>query len=216
MAAWPADGSHAARPRLPAALAGAATASYRLLPSITIKPGVEIVGEQAERFAKCFAPGVIELVDNGKGTSGAVRRADACWHMLTGKTRCRSPPRLRRARTQARRRRWWPTRGTTPSAGRSCGTRTWPSSSGSGASATISSVRAHSQRRCAKALGGSLTHRAPPPALCRPTVFVESTGVLPAPVLLREAVKHLMAKVQAVKAGLAELLTPADEMAVDA
>ena len=40
--------------------------------------------------------------------------------------------------------------------------------------------------------------------------------MLPAPVLLREAVKHLMAKVQAVKAGLAELLTPADEMAVDA
>jgi DNA-directed RNA polymerase I and III subunit RPAC1 len=36
-----------------------ATASYRLLPTITItKP---ILGEDAEKFAKCFPPGVIEI-----------------------------------------------------------------------------------------------------------------------------------------------------------
>ena len=36
-----------------------ATASYRLLPEITIKQ--EIVGDLADKFAACFAPGVIEV-----------------------------------------------------------------------------------------------------------------------------------------------------------
>ncbi|CAG8458535.1 6493_t:CDS:10 [Paraglomus occultum] len=35
------------------------TASYRLLPEITIKQ--EIVGDLADRFAACFAPGVVEV-----------------------------------------------------------------------------------------------------------------------------------------------------------
>ena len=48
-----------------------------------------------------------------------------------------------------------------------------------------------------------------------PTVSVESTGILPAPILVREAVKHLMAKVQAVKAGLATLLNPDLDDAMD-
>ncbi|KAG9292857.1 hypothetical protein G9A89_016219 [Geosiphon pyriformis] len=42
-----------------------ATASYRLLPEIILKK--EIKGELAEKFAACFAPGVVEIVeDNGE------------------------------------------------------------------------------------------------------------------------------------------------------
>ena len=42
-----------------------ATASYRLLPEIILTQPVE--GEMAERLAKCFPPGVIEVQDvNGK------------------------------------------------------------------------------------------------------------------------------------------------------
>jgi hypothetical protein len=40
------------------------------------------------------------------------------------------------------------------------------------------------------------------------SVTVESTGVLPAKVLVVEAVKHLMAKVDAVRNGLHALLHP--------
>lgn len=39
-----------------------ATASYRLLPSITIKE--PILGQDAKKFARCFPKGVIELVDD--------------------------------------------------------------------------------------------------------------------------------------------------------
>ena len=41
-----------------------ATASYRLLPEITLtKP---VIGEKADRLAKCFSKGVIQVVeDNG-------------------------------------------------------------------------------------------------------------------------------------------------------
>lgn len=42
-----------------------ATASYRLLPEITLTRAV--VGEQAERLAKCFSEGVIEIVNDEKG-----------------------------------------------------------------------------------------------------------------------------------------------------
>lgn len=38
-----------------------ATASYRLLPEITILQ--PITGDAAERFQKCFAPGVIDVVE---------------------------------------------------------------------------------------------------------------------------------------------------------
>ena len=38
--------------------------------------------------------------------------------------------------------------------------------------------------------------------------MVESTGILPAKILLRESIKHLMAKIEAVKAGLAALQNP--------
>ena len=41
-----------------------ATASYRLMPEITLTRAVE--GEKAERLQKCFSPGVIEL-DNIDG-----------------------------------------------------------------------------------------------------------------------------------------------------
>lgn len=38
-----------------------ATASYRLLPEITlIKP---VIGEKADRLAKCFSEGVIQVVE---------------------------------------------------------------------------------------------------------------------------------------------------------
>ena len=37
----------------------AATASYRLLPEIILTKSV--VGEQADRLARCFSPGVIEV-----------------------------------------------------------------------------------------------------------------------------------------------------------
>lgn len=43
----------------------AATASYRLLPEITLTK--EIEGELAERLQSCFSPGVIGLEDNGNG-----------------------------------------------------------------------------------------------------------------------------------------------------
>lgn len=43
------------------------TASYRLLPEIVIKE--RVVGEQAERLQKCFTRGVIDLVEDKKGTS---------------------------------------------------------------------------------------------------------------------------------------------------
>lgn len=42
-----------------------ATASYRLLPEITLTK--EIEGEMAERLQSCFSPGVIGLEDNGSG-----------------------------------------------------------------------------------------------------------------------------------------------------
>lgn len=42
-----------------------ATASYRLLPEITLLQTIE--GEQAERLKRCFSPGVIELENvNGR------------------------------------------------------------------------------------------------------------------------------------------------------
>ena len=37
-----------------------ATATYRLLPDITLKK--DFVGAEAEKLKSCFAPGVIELV----------------------------------------------------------------------------------------------------------------------------------------------------------
>lgn len=44
-----------------------ATASYRLLPEITILQPVE--GEAAERLKRCFSPGVIELENvNGRNS----------------------------------------------------------------------------------------------------------------------------------------------------
>ncbi|KAG1696487.1 DNA-directed RNA polymerases I and III subunit RPAC1 [Nymphon striatum] len=46
-----------------------ATVSYRLLPEITITK--EVVGEAAERFAKCFSKGVIEVVENEHGVKVA-------------------------------------------------------------------------------------------------------------------------------------------------
>lgn len=42
-----------------------ATASYRLLPDITLLQPIE--GEAAEKLKKCFSPGVIEIQDI-KGT----------------------------------------------------------------------------------------------------------------------------------------------------
>ena len=48
-------------------LNGLATASYRLLPEITLKEPIE--GEFAEQLKSCFAPGVIEIeVVNGMKT----------------------------------------------------------------------------------------------------------------------------------------------------
>lgn len=46
-----------------------ATASYRLLPKITLKQPV--VGEQAERLARCFTPGVIGLKEDEDGNKVA-------------------------------------------------------------------------------------------------------------------------------------------------
>lgn len=42
-----------------------ATASYRLLPKIILKKTVR--GEQAERLAKCFSPGVIGFKEDEQG-----------------------------------------------------------------------------------------------------------------------------------------------------
>ncbi|RPA86875.1 putative DNA-directed RNA polymerase I and III subunit Rpc40 [Ascobolus immersus RN42] len=46
-----------------------ATASYRLLPMITIKEPIE--GELADKFAKCFPKGVIEVTTDKKGVKTA-------------------------------------------------------------------------------------------------------------------------------------------------
>ena len=47
----------------------AATATYRLMPKITLLQ--EVRGEQAEKLAKCFSKGVIELETvNGEGIHG--------------------------------------------------------------------------------------------------------------------------------------------------
>lgn len=43
-----------------------ATASYRLLPEITLMETVE--GEKAERLKRCFSPGVIEVENHGGKT----------------------------------------------------------------------------------------------------------------------------------------------------
>lgn len=51
-----------------------ATASYRLLPLITLKEPVE--GDAAEKLAKCFPKGVIEVTTNKKGVKVA-KVADA-------------------------------------------------------------------------------------------------------------------------------------------
>ncbi|XP_026273622.1 DNA-directed RNA polymerases I and III subunit RPAC1 [Frankliniella occidentalis] len=56
-----------------------ATASYRLLPEITLTKDVE--GEMAERLQKCFSPGVIDVEDNGHGRKKAKvkdARYDSC------------------------------------------------------------------------------------------------------------------------------------------
>ncbi|XP_056617485.1 DNA-directed RNA polymerases I and III subunit RPAC1 [Triplophysa dalaica] len=55
-----------------------ATASYRLLPEITLLETIE--GEKAERLKRCFSPGVIELVNvNGKQVAKVVNsRLDTC------------------------------------------------------------------------------------------------------------------------------------------
>lgn len=56
-----------------------ATASYRLLPEITLMKDVE--GELAERLQGCFSPGVIALEDNGSGKKRAKvvdARYDSC------------------------------------------------------------------------------------------------------------------------------------------
>ncbi|CAB1343596.1 unnamed protein product [Coregonus sp. 'balchen'] len=51
-----------------------ATASYRLLPEITLMETVE--GEKAERLKRCFSPGVIEVENNGDTCSREVLRHD--------------------------------------------------------------------------------------------------------------------------------------------
>ncbi|KAK7140277.1 hypothetical protein R3I94_012783 [Phoxinus phoxinus] len=55
-----------------------ATASYRLLPEITLLQTIE--GEQAERLKRCFSPGVIELENvNGRKVAKVVNsRLDTC------------------------------------------------------------------------------------------------------------------------------------------
>ncbi|XP_077999650.1 DNA-directed RNA polymerases I and III subunit RPAC1-like [Glandiceps talaboti] len=55
-----------------------ATASYRLLPDITLTEPVK--GERAERLAKCFSPGVIELKEVNGETQAEVKnpRLDTC------------------------------------------------------------------------------------------------------------------------------------------
>ncbi|XP_030628877.1 DNA-directed RNA polymerases I and III subunit RPAC1 [Chanos chanos] len=55
-----------------------ATASYRLLPEITLLQPIE--GEKAERLKRCFSPGVIEVEDvGGKRVARVVNgRADTC------------------------------------------------------------------------------------------------------------------------------------------
>ena len=56
-----------------------ATASYRLLPEITLTRQVR--GEQASRLAKCFSHGVIKVVkdkDGGKHAKVAHPRRDTC------------------------------------------------------------------------------------------------------------------------------------------
>lgn len=47
-----------------------ATASYRLLPEITLLETIE--GEKADRLKRCFSPGVIELV-NVNGTTFTIQ-----------------------------------------------------------------------------------------------------------------------------------------------
>jgi DNA-directed RNA polymerase I and III subunit RPAC1 len=42
-----------------------ATAFYRLLPEIILKE--DLYDEAAEKFQKCFSPGVIELKEDGDG-----------------------------------------------------------------------------------------------------------------------------------------------------
>jgi DNA-directed RNA polymerases I and III subunit RPAC1 len=46
-----------------------ATASYRLLPMITLKKPIE--GDLADKLAKCFPKGVIEVTTNKKGVKAA-------------------------------------------------------------------------------------------------------------------------------------------------
>uniref|UniRef100_A0A671PBK3 DNA-directed RNA polymerases I and III subunit RPAC1-like n=1 Tax=Sinocyclocheilus anshuiensis TaxID=1608454 RepID=A0A671PBK3_9TELE len=55
-----------------------ATASYRLLPEITLLQTIE--GEQAERLKRCFSPGVIEIQNvNGRKVAKVVdSRLDTC------------------------------------------------------------------------------------------------------------------------------------------
>ena len=43
-----------------------ATAYYRLLPEIVLKE--ELYDERAEKFQKCFSPGVIELKEDKDGS----------------------------------------------------------------------------------------------------------------------------------------------------
>lgn len=45
----------------------AATASYRLLPTIELTQEVE--GEMAQRLLSCFSPGVLKIVENEQGNS---------------------------------------------------------------------------------------------------------------------------------------------------
>ena len=56
--------------------------------------------------------------------------------------------------------------------------------------------------------GNGTTPRRGRACVCARAVVVESTGILPAPVLVREALKHMIAKIRGVRAGLERLLNP--------
>ncbi|KAF3831569.1 hypothetical protein GH733_000381 [Mirounga leonina] len=150
-----------------------ATASYRLLPDITLLEPVE--GEAAEELSRCFSPGVIEVQEaQGKKVARVANpRLDTFSREVFRNEKLKKLVRLARVRDhyicEYR-------VGGGAGVRRRVGGATAPveSQSEAGRDVAWEPVRAHG-------------------SLCLP-VSVESTGVLPAAVLVSEAIKVLMGK----------------------
>ena len=219
----------------------AATASYRLLPVVEIKPGVSITGALADKLATCFSPGVIRIVQDADGAATfpttfvpapprSLTPVPPLPHPPPGSIPLSRPflprpvpqsPALAHSRAPS---------STPPFTLATTGVRRAVVGDARNDSVSrevfrhpdladkviLSRKRDHficTRARCS--LGATteqammicaLTHNAMPARAL--AVMVESTGILPAKILLRESIKHLMAKIEAVKAGLAALQNP--------